>query len=168
MILKTDLNFKTRITEIIKLAIPVINYGFAKNDWNLNEVKRLAIKVGKMMTTYNIQHPKTDIYRLYLPRSNEGRGLIQLELSYKSDDWMSELALKYDSLASSVVEEAREFVCEIDLDLETEFDGQMDNTENAGKLKRMAKVKGKKAINSDTDTEVQTFLWSTPPLKPKS
>ena len=39
----------------------------------------------------------------------------------------------------SVVKEAREFAREIDLDLETEFDGE---------LKRIAKEKGKKAIDA--------------------
>ena len=48
----------------------------------------------------------------------------------------------------SVVKEAREFAREIDLDLETEFDGEMKNTENARKLKRIAKEKGKKAIDT--------------------
>ena len=44
--------------------------------------------------------------------------------------------------------EAREFACEIDLDLETEFDREMKNTENARKLKRIAKKKGKKTIDT--------------------
>ena len=48
----------------------------------------------------------------------------------------------------TVVKEAREFACEIDLDLETEFDGEMKNTENA--------------------PEVKTITWPIPPLKPKS
>ena len=37
---------------------------------------------------------------------------------------------------------------EIDLDLETEFAGEMENTENARKLKRIAKEMGKKAIDT--------------------
>ena len=31
-----------------------------------------------------MHHPKSDVDRLYLPRTEGGRGLIQLELSYKS------------------------------------------------------------------------------------
>ena len=115
-----------------------------------------------MMTTYSMHHPKTDIYRLYLPRSNWGKGLTQLELSYKastiglfrhlnlSDDWMLRLAFKHEKEkdSHSVGKEAREFVREIDLDLETGFDGEMKNTENARKLKRIAKEKRKKAIDT--------------------
>ena len=33
---------------------------------------------------YKMHHPKSDVDRLFLPRTEGGRGLIQLELSYKS------------------------------------------------------------------------------------
>ena len=33
---------------------------------------------------YKMRHPKSDVDRLYLPRTAGGRGLIQLERSYKS------------------------------------------------------------------------------------
>ena len=73
------------------------------------------------------------------------------------DNWILELALKHEKEkgSRSVVKEAREFACEIDLDLETEFDGEMKNTENAQKLKRIAKEKGKKAIDT---------AWKSKPL----
>ena len=56
---------------------------------------------------------------------------------------MLKLALKHEK-----EKEAREFAWEIDLDLETEFDGEMMNTENARKLKRIAKEKRKKTIDT--------------------
>ena len=172
LILKTELNSKNRITAINTLAIPVITYSFNIIDWNLSEVKRLDVKIRKMMTTHSMHHPKADIHRLYLPRSNGGgggKGLTQLKLSYKtstinifrylnlSDDWMLQLDLKHKKEKGSYsdVKEAREFACEIDLDLETEFDGEMKNTENARKLKRIAKEKGKKAIDT---------AWKSHPL----
>ena len=67
-----------------------------------------------------------------------------------SDDWMQRLALKHEKEKGSypVVKEAREFACEIDLDLETKFDGVMKNTENARKLKMICKEKEKKVINT--------------------
>ena len=88
--------------------------------------------------------------------------MTQLELSYKtstigvflylslSDGWMLQLALKHEKEkgSHSVVKEAKKFAHEIYLDLETEFDGEIKNTENAQKLKRIAKEKGKKAIVS--------------------
>ena len=64
LILKNELNSKNRITAISMLAIPVITYSFNIIDWNLSEVKRLDIKVGKMMTTNGMHHPKADIHPL--------------------------------------------------------------------------------------------------------
>ena len=54
------------------------------------------------------------------------------------------LALKHEKEkgSHSVIKEAREFAREIDLDLQTEFDGEMKIMENARKLKRIAKEKG--------------------------
>ena len=96
--------------------------------------------------------------------------MTQLELSYKtstigvflylslSDGWMLQLALKHEKEkgSHSVVKEAKKFAHEIYLDLETEFDGEIKNTENAQKLKRIAKEKGKKAIVS---------AWKSKPLR---
>ena len=169
MILKTELNSKNRITAINTLGIPVITYSFNITDWNLSKVKRLDAKIKKMMTTHSMHHPKADIHRLYLPRISGGRGLTQLELSYKtstiglfrylnlSDDGMLQLALKHEKEngSHSVVKKAKKFAREIDLDLETEFDGEIKNTENAQKLKRIAKEKGKKAIAT---------AWKSKPL----
>ena len=50
--------------------------------------------------------------------------------------------------AHTVVKETKTFAREIDLDLETEFDGEIKNKENAQKLKRIADEKGKKAIDT--------------------
>ena len=72
LMIKTELSSKNRITKINRLAIPVITYSFNIIDWNLSEVKRLGIKVRKTMTTPSIHHPKTNIHRLYLPKSNGG------------------------------------------------------------------------------------------------
>ena len=131
LILKTEVNSKNSITAINTLAIPVITYSFNIIDWNISEAKRLDIKVRKRMTTYSMHHPKTDIHRLYLQRSNRGRGLTQLELSYKSstiglfrylnlsDDWMLRLALKHEKKKFHT----QNFARKMDLDLETEFDG---------------------------------------------
>ena len=83
LILKSELNSNNRITAINTLAIPIITYSFNITDWNLSEVKRLDIKIRKMMTTHSMHHPEADIHRLYLPRTTGGRGLTQLELSYK-------------------------------------------------------------------------------------
>ena len=156
------------------LAISVITYNFNIVQRNLVEVKILDIKVRKMKGRH---HPKANIHRPYLPRSNRGRILTQLELSYKklaiglfwysnlSDDWMLQKASKHkkEKILHSVVKEARGFAGEIDLDLYSEYDGEMKNTENARKLKRIANEKGKKVIDTVWKSKLlhsQYQLWS--------
>ena len=121
-----------------------------------------------MRKIHSIHHPKVDIHRLYLSRSNGARGLTQLKLSYQkstiglfrylnlSDDWMLQLSLKDEKEkgSHSVVKEAIGFVSEIDVDLETKFDVKIKNTENARKLREIAKEKEEKG-----DT-----AWKSKPL----
>ena len=126
LILKTELNSKNRVTAFSMVGILVITYSFNIIDWNLCKVKT------KMMTTYSMHHPKADIHRLYLPRSNGGRDL--------SDDWMLGLTLKHKKGkgSHSVVKKAREFSREKKLDIETEFDGEMKDTKSPRKMKIIA------------------------------
>ena len=110
-----------------------------------------------MIATHSMHHPKAGIHRLYLPRSNWGKDLTQLELSYKTIvrsftiheliRWLA-ATTSFKASSHSIVKEARKFAREIDLDLETEFNGEMKNMENAWKLKRIAKEKRKKAIDT--------------------
>jgi len=50
----------------------------------LQELAKFDKKPRKFLTMYKMHHPKSDVDRLYLPRIEGGRGLIQLELSYKT------------------------------------------------------------------------------------
>ena len=40
-------------------------------------------KIGKLMKCNRIHHPKADVDKLYIPRNESGRGMIQLKLSLK-------------------------------------------------------------------------------------
>jgi hypothetical protein len=37
-----------------------------------------------MLTIYKMHHPKADIDRLYVKRKEEGKGLVQVEVAYKT------------------------------------------------------------------------------------
>ena len=118
-----------------------------------------------MRKIHSMHHPKVDIRRLYLSRSNEVRGLTQLKLSYKistiglfrylnlSDDWMLQLSLKDKKEKGSHSVDV-DVDLEIDVDLETKFDVKIKNTENARKLIEIAKEKEEKG-----DT-----AWKSKPL----
>ena len=84
MVLKSELNSANKLEAINTSAVPVVTCSFNIINWTLQELVKLESKTRKFLTTYKIHHPKSDVGRLYLPRTEGGRGLIQLELSYKS------------------------------------------------------------------------------------
>ena len=65
------------------MAVPVVTYSLNIINWTLQELAKLDPKTRKFLTIYKMHHPKSDVDRLYLPRTEGGRGLVQLELSYK-------------------------------------------------------------------------------------
>ena len=79
-----------------------------------------------------MHHPKADVDRLYLPRSSGGRGMMELETSYKtttigmqkyltvSNDWMIQLVRQHEKNKKfhSIVKEARRFKREFELENE--------------------------------------------------
>ena len=83
-ILKTELNSANLIEAINTLAIPVVTYSFNIINWTLSDIKKIDVKIRKLMTCSRMHHPKADVDRLYIPRKEGGRGMIQLELSLKT------------------------------------------------------------------------------------
>ena len=84
MVLKSELNYANKLESNNTLAVPAVTYSFNVINWTLQELTRLDTKTRKLLTIFKMHHPKSDVDRLYLPRTEGGRGLIQLELSYKS------------------------------------------------------------------------------------
>jgi len=78
----------------------------------MSEIKRLDIKVRKLLTMNKMHHPKADVDRLYIRRSEGGKGLLQLELLYKTitiglqayldstQDWMLQLVNRHEKTIS--------------------------------------------------------------------
>ena len=83
MILKSELNSCNKITAINALAIPVVSYSLNVINWQMKEIRKMDAKTRKLMTMYRMNHPKADVDRIYLPRKEGGRGLMQLEYTYK-------------------------------------------------------------------------------------
>ena len=78
-ILKTELNSANRIEAVNTLAMPVVQYSFIITNWTLLDPRRIDTKIRKLLACYKMHHPKTDKDHLYLPRSEGGRSLIQIE-----------------------------------------------------------------------------------------
>ena len=83
LILKSELNSASKITAINTLAVPVVAYSFNIVNWNASELKKLDTKTRKFLNMHKMHHPKSDVDKLYVARKNGGKGLTQLETSYK-------------------------------------------------------------------------------------
>ena len=130
LILKSELNAVNRIEAINSLAIPVITYSMNIVNWQINDIKKLETKTRKFLTMYRMHHPKADVDRLYLPRNEGGRGLIQIKLTYKittagletylreNKDRIMKLVLEYEKKKKlySVTKEAARFRQELGTD----------------------------------------------------
>ena len=91
MVLKSDLYSANKLEAINTLAVPVVTYSFHVINCTLQELAELDTKTRKFLTMYKMYHPKSDVDRLFLPRAEGGRGLTQLELSYKTTTIVSVL-----------------------------------------------------------------------------
>ena len=162
-IMKTELNSKNRVTAINTLAIPVVSYSFNIINWNLSELMKLDTKIRKQFTCHKMHHPKSDKDRLYVPRSKGGRGLIQLELSYKTstlglsqyldqtNDWMLQLVNLHENSKKlhSVIKESEKFYRELNLERQENNHLTTNSTsEIARKRKKSAKYAGLKQLES--------------------
>ena len=107
-ILHTELNAKNKLEAINTLAIPVVTCSFNVINWNLEEIRRLDRKIRKLRTLNRKHHSKPDVNRMYVPRKEGGRGIINLEMCFKtttiglntyllsSDDRMLKLVLQHE------------------------------------------------------------------------
>jgi hypothetical protein len=84
---KSDCIFtnNNKITAIGALAVPVLRHSFGVINWRLEGIKQIDRKTRKMLTMYKMHHPKADIDRLYVKRKEGGRGLLQVEVAYKTE-----------------------------------------------------------------------------------
>lgn len=81
--LKTELGSKNWMATINTLALPAVQYSFDIINWNLTEFQRLDRKIRKLQISKN-KCPKANVDRLYLPRGNGRRGMMQIELFSKT------------------------------------------------------------------------------------
>ena len=82
LVLGTELSAKNKIQATGSLAVPVLRYSFGIINRHQEELQKLDQKTRKLLTIHGQQHPKTDVDRLYVPRKQGGRGLMQLEAAH--------------------------------------------------------------------------------------
>ena len=81
LVLGTELSAKNKIQAIGSLAVPVLKYSFGIN-WHQEELQKLDRKTRKLLTIHGQHHPKAVVDRLYVPRKQGERGLLQLEAAH--------------------------------------------------------------------------------------
>ena len=82
LVLGTELSAKNKSQATGSLTVPVFRYSFGIVNWLQKELQKLDRKTRKLLTIHGEHHPKADADRLYFPRQQGGRGLMQLEETY--------------------------------------------------------------------------------------
>ena len=80
-----ELSAKNKIQAIGSLAVTVLSYSFGIVKWHQKELQKLDRKTRKLLTIHGQHHPKADVDRLYVPRKQGGRGLMQLEAVHAAE-----------------------------------------------------------------------------------
>jgi hypothetical protein len=80
--LGTELDTKNKIKAIGSWAVPVVRYSFRTLNRHEEELQKLDRKTRKLLTIHGQHHQKADVDRLYVPRKQGGRGLMQLEAAH--------------------------------------------------------------------------------------
>ena len=75
LVMRSRLNGRNKIRALKTWAISLLRYGAGILNWCKNVLDEMDRKTRKIMTINEEFHPKSDIDRLYVPRSKGGRGL---------------------------------------------------------------------------------------------
>ena len=78
-VLKSKLNSGNLVLGVNIWAVPLLRYSSAFISWRKCELLAEDKKTRKLFTIYGGLHPKSDVDRLYVPKKDGGRGLIETE-----------------------------------------------------------------------------------------
>lgn len=79
-LLNTSLNGKNMVHAINSYAIPALTYSFGVVKWSETDLENLDILTRTLLTKFRMLHPNSSIERLYLPRDEGGRGLLNIKV----------------------------------------------------------------------------------------
>ena len=84
MILKSELSSKHTFKAMNSYDIPALLYGFPVLDWTITELEIIDRETQKMLQQYYAIHGQSGVTRLYLPRKNGDRRLVNITNHYKN------------------------------------------------------------------------------------
>ena len=76
--LKSKLNGGNMVKAINTWAVSLMRYSAGIVEWTKADLDVTDRKTRKLMTMYGMLHPRSNVIRLYLPRSEGGRGLLSV------------------------------------------------------------------------------------------
>ncbi|XP_030765533.1 uncharacterized protein LOC115889621 [Sitophilus oryzae] len=85
-LLNTKLNSKNLTRAINCWAIPTLSYSFGILKWSDTDLDELDKTTRRTLTKFRCLHPNSSIQRLYIPRSEGGRGLLNIKSLCKSQE----------------------------------------------------------------------------------
>ena len=78
-VLKSKLNGGNLVQGVNTWAVSLLRYSALIISWRRCELEAIDRKSRKLLTIYGGLHSKSDVDRFYIPRKDEGRGLIVIE-----------------------------------------------------------------------------------------
>ena len=78
-ILKSKFNSGNTVKAVNIWAVPVIRYSTGIVDWKNSELRNMYRKTRKVLNMYQALHPRSNVDKLYLSRSEGEKGLLSLE-----------------------------------------------------------------------------------------
>ena len=140
------------VEAINTLAIPVITYSFNVINWNLEEIRRMERRIRKLLILNRMHHAKSDFSRMYVPRKEGGRGIINEKICFTTitiglsiyslslDDRMLKLFLQHEKKKKlhSITKECQKFKFQLNMAQE-ENEQTTEATKAAKEIKKKVK-----------------------------
>ena len=86
LLLESKLNGGNVVKALNTWAVAVLRYSGGILDWTKEELENMDRKTRKLMTINRALHPRANVARLYLPRSEGGRGLKSVEETIRTEE----------------------------------------------------------------------------------
>lgn len=85
ILLRSKLNSRSLFTAINIWAIPTLAYSFGILTWSTTDLQEMDRALRGMLTKHGVHHPHSSTARLYIPRHQGGRGLLNLERTHQEN-----------------------------------------------------------------------------------
>lgn len=78
----SQLSGRNKVLATNMLAVPIISFTYGFLRWNLLELQTVDLKTRRILNINQSLHKKSSLQRIYLPRHQGGRGLLNMESLY--------------------------------------------------------------------------------------